>query len=1093
MRRGGDRGTRRLRRVLSTGLLVAPIVLVPAALTGSASADTAPASTSTPATVAADPLPTVQVDGVVWSQAVVGDVVYAGGKFTTARPAGAAPGVSTTARNNLLAYNIKTGALVTSFAPNLNGQVLAVTPSPDGSRIYVAGEFTLANGAKRYRIAAYSTATGALVTTFAPTLDFRARAVVAVGSTVYVGGAFSSANGNPRKGLAAFSATNGALLNWAPAAEGGQVMAMVQAPGQSKIVVGGQFSTISGTAAYGMGAVDATTGAVQPWAANTVVRNAGADGAVNSLTVDGSKVFGTGYDFGLSANFEGAFAADPATGRIIWLEDCHGDTYSSSAIGGVLYTASHAHFCGNVGGFPETSPRTHSRALAFTTDARGTVAANTEPGYPSFAKQPAPGLLTWWPLLAAGTYTGQNQAAWSVNGNRDYVVMGGEFPTANGVAQQGLVRYAAHSVATGKQAPIVKGAALNPALLALERGTVRVSWPANWDRDNEHLTYKVYRDGNLTTPVFQTTAASTFWRRPTLGFTDRGRVPGQRYTYRLFVSDPLGNTVSSEAVSAAAGAGTATGTYARNVLDHGAGTYWRLGESAGTKAYDWAGVDDATLGTGVTRGAAGAVPDNAASTFDGTANGTAAGTQLKAAPNTMTVEAWVKTTSVTGGRIVGFGNRSAGTSSAYDRHVYMDNTGRLTFGVSSGGLRTITGPTAYNDGRWHHVVATLGSDGMGLYVDGAQVGRNTAVTSGAAYSGYWRVGGDNLTGWASKPTSSYLAGAIDEVAVYPRVLTATEVKGHADSAAEVAAPANTAPSAAFTSTSSGLTGSLDGRGSTDSDGTIASYAWTYGDGASGTGATSSHTYAAAGSYPVTLTVTDDGGAKGTVTKTVTVTAPAPAPAQPAAYATDTFSRTVTGGFGTADVGGAWSVLGGAANFAVSGGTGRVTMAAAGSGPAGYLQGVSSADTELRSSVALDKAQTGGGTYVSFVGRRVGTAGDYRLRLRYLATGEVTASWNRMVAGTETVISSVTVPGITYAPGEVLQVRLQVAGTAPTTMQAKVWRKGATEPAAWLLAASDTTADLQAAGSVGVVSYLSGSSTSAPVVATYDDLSAGPRP
>ena len=52
----------------------------------SARADTAPPVPTTPATVSADSLPTVQIDGIVWSQAVVGNTVYAGGSFANARP-----------------------------------------------------------------------------------------------------------------------------------------------------------------------------------------------------------------------------------------------------------------------------------------------------------------------------------------------------------------------------------------------------------------------------------------------------------------------------------------------------------------------------------------------------------------------------------------------------------------------------------------------------------------------------------------------------------------------------------------------------------------------------------------------------------------------------------------------------------------------------------------------------------------------------------------------------------------------------------------------------------------------------------------------
>ncbi|HEX3896644.1 MAG TPA: PKD domain-containing protein, partial [Rudaea sp.] len=59
--------------------------------------------------------------------------------------------------------------------------------------------------------------------------------------------------------------------------------------------------------------------------------------------------------------------------------------------------------------------------------------------------------------------------------------------------------------------------------------------------------------------------------------------------------------------------------------------------------------------------------------------------------------------------------------------------------------------------------------------------------------------------------------------------------------------------------------------STDSDGTIASRAWTFGDGGTSTATSPSHTYAAAGTYSVALKVTDNGGATNTKTQSVTVT------------------------------------------------------------------------------------------------------------------------------------------------------------------------------------------------------------------------------
>jgi len=166
----------------------------------------APSAQSIEASLSAIDSPVWQTNGSVQGLAVAGGKAYAGGRFTSVRPPGAAAGTSEVAQAYLAAFDQGTGELATSFAPVLDDQVYAVAASADGSRIFVGGDFTTVNGVTRNRIAAFDTATGALVADWKPSVSYRVKTIAVSGNTVYFGGSFGLVNGQDRPRLAAVTA-----------------------------------------------------------------------------------------------------------------------------------------------------------------------------------------------------------------------------------------------------------------------------------------------------------------------------------------------------------------------------------------------------------------------------------------------------------------------------------------------------------------------------------------------------------------------------------------------------------------------------------------------------------------------------------------------------------------------------------------------------------------------------------------------------------------------------------------------------------------------------------------------------------------------
>jgi hypothetical protein len=127
-----------------------------------------------------------------------------------------------------------------------------------------------------------------------------------------------------------------------------------------------------------------------------------------------------------------------------------------------------------------------------------------------------------------------------------------------------------------------------------------------------------------------------------------------------------------------------------------------------------------------------------------------------------TYEAWIKTTSSSGWIV---GKNEASDFRIVSAKAYLQwNT--------SGGFTSISGLTNVNTNTWRHIVGVRSGTIMRIYVDGAL--DNTGATSGTANPGYYVIG-------RRGSAEGYYFGLIDELRIYNRALSATEVANHYNS------------------------------------------------------------------------------------------------------------------------------------------------------------------------------------------------------------------------------------------------------------------------------------------------------------------------
>ena len=823
-----------------------------------ASAAGAPAASFT-----ASPMSTWQTDGVAYkvvggSTGASAGKVFIGGEFDHVRPAGTSVGdPSEVVAKNFVVLDAATGAPSTSLCTNTLGfdfpsnsqgagiGVHSLALSPDGNTLYIGGYFTsvtsggtpvLVNGSGYWQFIAAISLTGPSGTCTPikwpvfPNGDVRA--IYPTATSVFYGGSFGSVNTATRYGTAAASAVGqpnaGALLDWAPVVApttdsrfvtpvniGIRVLSIVPTPSGDGLLLAGYLAGANSAISRSFVVVNSTvTGAT---AGKTNVHTFSgvivANSVIKDVVSDGTNLYTASEGSGLGV-FDGRMAFRWSDYSQLWIDKCLGATQAVAVYSGILYGASHGHDCSNNTAVVEWPDgiRHHLHAQP--------VSASTNP----------PAFVPWFPDTSDCHYVsngsggvmceaqdgraiegiGPRDLAIATDGTRHWIFVVGEFtdvlnPTTGAyTAQQGVTRFGVPG-----EAGVVNAPPTTPAVSATssQPGVVRVSWRPGVDRDTGPITYKVFRDGGATA-IFTTTTTSWMWDRRQVTYVDGGLPTGTTHTYVVTATD---GTTTRTSATASVPVEASTSPYAAAVLASSPTLYLRYDQNG-----DIFLPDEVDHGTGLgnnltinndygTTGAsfsatnAGAVwGSNKALVLAGNAGTTAYSEPRFDAPATYSIETWFKADSGATGKIVGFGNKQISMSDKFDRMIWL-NGGAIYFGA--GTSTELASGTGLDNGAWHHVVATQGSGGMTLYIDGAQVAHNS-VTTAQSYIGYWHVGGDRLVSWANTPAScsaasatSYdcpFAGSIDETAVYPTALSATTVASHHALATQAGQTASTA-------------------------------------------------------------------------------------------------------------------------------------------------------------------------------------------------------------------------------------------------------------------------------------------------------------
>ena len=225
--------------------------------------------------------------------------------------------------------------------------------------------------------------------------------------------------------------------------------------------------------------------------------------------------------------------------------------------------------------------------------------------------------------------------------------------------------------------------------------------------------------------------------------------------------------------------------YTAKVGQDGASSYWPLNETSGLIAYDYSGYghngslsNSATFTLGVAGPQPPAFPGFSAGKtayeFDGVANFIDCGANASiSGTNNFTVEAWINTTSTSGGEIV---CQRDGTMNGYigAYRCYVNANGTLSFLLygSTGYQFDFSSTKTVNDGNWHQVAFVRNGSLATIYIDGASVASASGTVAALTPTIQTYIGAN------PRDNNNFFGGEIADVAIYGYALAPGRIVSH---------------------------------------------------------------------------------------------------------------------------------------------------------------------------------------------------------------------------------------------------------------------------------------------------------------------------